>query len=59
MVSALSPSGLTTIPGTEEAAAAGSPGFPGMVAPPATRASGVLPRYGVRLTVMAHPPAAG
>ncbi|MEK1146969.1 hypothetical protein OSI78_15575, partial [Mycobacterium ulcerans] len=23
------------------------------------RASGVLPRYGVRLTVMAHPPAAG
>ncbi|MBD9329737.1 hypothetical protein DSL50_10020, partial [Mycobacterium tuberculosis] len=25
----------------------------------AGRASGVLPRYGVRLTVMAHPPAAG
>lgn len=57
-VSALSPAGLTTIPGTEEAGA-GAPGVPGMAVPAQSRASGVLPRYGVRLTVMAHPPAAG
>jgi len=30
-----------------------------MPAPTVARASGVLPRYGARLTVMAHPPAAG
>lgn len=57
-VAALAPAGLTTIPGTEEAGA-GTPGVPGMAVPAASRASGVLPRYGVRLTVMAHPPAAG
>ncbi|KZS61644.1 PPE family protein [Mycobacterium ostraviense] len=57
-VSALSPAGLTTIPGTEEGGA-GAPGVPGMAVPAPSRASGVLPRYGVRLTVMAHPPAAG
>jgi PPE-repeat protein len=58
-VSALAPAGLTTFTGTEEAAGSGMPGIPGM--PPTTlpRSSGVLPRYGVRLTVMAHPPAAG
>jgi PPE-repeat protein len=58
-VSALSPAGLTTLAGTEEAAGSGMPGVPGMPAPTLARASGVLPRYGVRLTVMAHPPAAG
>jgi PPE-repeat protein len=58
-VSALSPAGLTTLAGTDEAAASGMPGVPGMPVPGAARASGVLPRYGVRLTVMAHPPAAG
>jgi PPE-repeat protein len=58
-VSALSPAGLTTLAGTEEAAGSGMPGVPGMPAPTVARASGVLPRYGVRLTVMAHPPAAG
>ncbi|EUA08531.1 PPE family protein [Mycobacterium kansasii 732] len=57
-VAALSPAGLTTIPGTEEVGA-GAPGVPGMAVPAPSRASGVLPRYGVRLTVMAHPPAAG
>jgi PPE-repeat protein len=58
-VSALSPAGLTTFAGTEDAAGSGVPGVPGMPAPTVARASGVLPRYGVRLTVMAHPPAAG
>lgn len=56
-VSALSPAGLTTVPGTD-VAEHGMPGVPG-VPVAAGRASGVLPRYGVRLTVMAHPPAAG
>jgi PPE-repeat protein len=58
-VSALSPAGLTTFAGTEDAAGSGVPGVPGMPAPTVARASGVLPRYGVRLMVMAHPPAAG
>ena len=58
-VSALSPAGLTTLAGTDEAAGSGMPGVPGMPAPTVARASGVLPRYGVRLTVMTHPPAAG
>ncbi len=58
-VSALSPAGLSTFAGTEEAAGSGMPGVPGMPVPAAARASGVLPRYGVRLMVMAHPPAAG
>jgi PPE-repeat protein len=58
-VSALSPAGLTTFTGTEEAAGSGMPGVPGMPAPTLARASGVLPRYGVRLTVMPRPPAAG
>ncbi|WP_068175884.1 PPE family protein [Mycobacterium sp. UM_CSW] len=56
-ISALSGTGLTTLPGTEEAVGAGMPGVPGM--PAATRASGVIPRYGNRLTVMPRPPAAG
>jgi PPE-repeat protein len=58
-VSALAPAGLTTFTGTEEAAGSGIPGAPGMAVPAAARGSGVLPRYGVRLMVMAHPPAAG
>ena len=58
-VSALSPAGLTTFSGTEEAAGSGMPGVPGTPAPTLARASGVLPRYGVRLTVMPRPPAAG
>jgi PPE-repeat protein len=58
-ITALTPAGFTTIPGTEEAAAAGYPGYPGL--PGASRASGVgaPPRYGVKLTVMPRPPAAG
>jgi PPE-repeat protein len=56
-ISALSGTGLTTLPGTEEAVGAGIPGVPGM--PAGTRASGVIPRYGNRLTVMPRPPAAG
>jgi PPE-repeat protein len=58
-VSALAPAGLTTFTGSEEAAGSGIPGAPGMAVPAAARGSGVLPRYGVRLMVMAHPPAAG
>jgi PPE-repeat protein len=60
-VSALSGAGLTTLPGTDELAESGSgmPGVPGMPAGTLSRASGVLPRYGVRLTVMPRPPAGG
>jgi PPE-repeat protein len=60
-VAALPPNGFTTIPGTEEAAAAGYPGYPGMPAGTGPRSSGVgaPPRYGVRLTVMGRSPAAG
>jgi PPE-repeat protein len=60
-VSALSGAGLTTLPGTDELAgsASGMPGVPGMPAGALARASGVIPRYGVRLTVMPRPPAAG
>lgn len=60
-VAALAPAGLTTIPGTDEAIAAGYPGYPGMPGGAASRAAsvGVPPRYGVRLTVMPRPPAAG
>ncbi|WP_197503779.1 hypothetical protein [Mycobacterium sp. 852014-50255_SCH5639931] len=37
----------------------GVPGMPGLPAGTVWRASGVVPRYGVRITVMARPPAAG
>ncbi|AGZ52744.1 PPE family protein [Mycobacterium kansasii] len=57
-VTALSGSGLTTIPGTE-VPDHGLPGVPGMPAGTLKRASSVVPRYGVRLTVMSRPPAAG
>ncbi|OBK44373.1 PPE family protein [Mycobacterium sp. 1081908.1] len=58
-VSALQPAGLTTLPGTDELAGSGYPGVPGMPAGTLARASGVLPRYGTRLTVMTRPPAGG
>jgi len=60
-IAALQPAGMTTLPGTEEAAASGYPGYPGMPGGVAGRGSGVgaPPRYGVRLTVMPRPPAAG
>ncbi|MGF2945447.1 PPE family protein [Mycobacterium sp. Lab-001] len=60
-VTALQPAGMTTLPGTEEAAASGYPGYPGMPGGMAARAVGVgaPPRYGVKLTVMPRPPAAG
>lgn len=54
----VSGTGLTTIPGTE-VADHGGPGMPGMPAGTMKRASSVVPRYGVRLTVMSRPPAAG
>lgn len=61
-ISPLTPAGFTTLPGTEEPVASGYPGYPGMM--PGGGASrsvggGVPPRYGVRLTVMPRPPAAG
>ncbi|OBI91468.1 PPE family protein [Mycobacterium sp. 1245805.9] len=58
-VSALEPAGLTTLPGTDELVGSGYPGVPGMPAGTLARASGVLPRYGTRLTVMTRPPAGG
>jgi PPE-repeat protein len=58
-ISALGGTGLTTLPGTEEAAGYGTPGVPGMPAGTVARAYGVVPRYGNRLTVMPRPPAAG
>ena len=59
-VAALQPAGMTTLPGTDETVASGYPGYPGMPAGTGSRAlGGGPPRYGVRLTVMPRPPAAG
>ncbi|MGV0038865.1 PPE family protein [Mycobacterium colombiense] len=60
-ISPLEPAGFTTIPGTEEPVASGYPGYPGVPGGGAARSAGagVPPRYGVRLTVMPRPPAAG
>jgi PPE-repeat protein len=60
-ISPLTPAGFTTLPGTEEPIASGYPGYPGMPGGGASRTvgAGVPPRYGVRLTVMPRPPAAG
>lgn len=60
-ISPLTPAGFTTLPGTEEPMASGYPGYPGMPGGGAARSvgAGVPPRYGVRLTVMPRPPAAG
>lgn len=57
-VSALSGYGLTTIPATD-GSEAGMPGVPGVPVAAAGRPSSVIPRYGVRLTVMPRPPSAG
>ncbi|OSC43212.1 PPE family protein [Mycobacterium decipiens] len=57
-VSALSGAGMTTLDGAD-VAEHGTPGFPGVPGGEGRRASGVIPRYGVRLTVMSRPPAAG
>jgi PPE-repeat protein len=50
-----------TLPGTGERAGSGSgmAGIPGMPGGTFSRATGVVPRYGARLTVMSRPPAAG
>lgn len=60
-ISPLEPAGFTTLPGTEEPMASGYPGYPGMPGGGAARSAGAgaPPRYGVRLTVMPRPPAAG
>lgn len=60
-ISPLSPAGFTTLPGTEEPVASGYPGYPGMPGSGASRSVGVgaPPRYGMRLTVIPRPPAAG
>jgi PPE-repeat protein len=62
-IATLQPAGMTTLPGTVEEAAtsSGYPGYPGMPGAGVSRGSGVgvPPRYGVRLTVMPRPPAAG
>ncbi|ORB73324.1 PPE family protein [Mycobacterium scrofulaceum] len=60
-IAALEPAGLTTLPGTDEVTASGYPGLPGMPGGALSRSAGVgvPPRYGVRLTVMPRPPAAG
>jgi PPE-repeat protein len=53
--------GLPGLPGTDELGRAGSgmPGIPGLPAVTASRPTGVIPRYDVRITVMGRPPAAG
>jgi PPE-repeat protein len=60
-VTALSGSSLLTLSETGELAGSGSgvPGIPGMPVGTVSRATGVVPRYGVRITVMPRPPAAG
>jgi PPE-repeat protein len=58
-VTALSGSGLPTLPGTGEAVGSGYAGIPGIPGGRVSRATGVIPRYGVRITVMPRPPAAG
>lgn len=60
-ISPLEPAGFTTLPGTEEPVASGYPGYPGVPGGGAPRSAGAgaPPRYGMRLTVMPRPPAAG
>ena len=59
-VAALEPAGMTTLPGADETVASGYPGYPGMPGVMGSRGlGGGPPRYGVRLTVMPRPPAAG
>jgi PPE-repeat protein len=58
-VTALSGKGLPILEGTDALGRTGSgmPGVPGI--PKASRAAIVVPRYGVRITVMTRSPAAG
>jgi PPE-repeat protein len=60
-ITALSEGGLSSFPGAGEPALSGSgvPGIPGMPGLKVSRPTGVIPRYGVNLTVMSRPPAAG
>lgn len=60
-VTVLPSGGVPTLPGGDEVPASrtGMPGVPGLPIGNVSRASGVVPRYGVRITVMARPPAAG
>ncbi len=60
-VRALSGSGIPTLEETGELARPGSAmaGLPGVPGGTASRATGVVPRYGARVTVMPRPPAAG
>ncbi len=60
-VAALPGSGLSDLAATEAVAGAGptTPGIPGIPGGTVRRAALVVPRYGVRITVMARPPAAG
>jgi PPE-repeat protein len=53
-ITALSGNGLPTLPGTDELAGSGMPGIPGMPGGTVSRPTGVVPRYGVRLTVMSR-----
>jgi PPE-repeat protein len=60
-VAALPGSGLSDLVATEAVArtGSGSPGIPGLPGGTVRRAPLVVPRYGVRITVMTRPPAAG
>lgn len=58
-ITEFTPAGFITIPGTEDAAASGFLGYPGAPAIAARSGMGVPPKYGMRLTVMPRPPAAG
>ncbi|HEX5253101.1 MAG TPA: PPE family protein [Mycobacterium sp.] len=60
-VTALPGSGLSDLAATEAVARTGSatPGIPGIPGGTVRRAALVVPRYGVRITVMTRPPAAG
>jgi PPE-repeat protein len=58
-ITALSGSGLPTLPGTVELAGSGMPGIPGMPGGTVSRPTGVVPRYGARLTVMSRTLAGG
>ncbi|MGA3254649.1 MAG: PPE family protein [Mycobacterium sp.] len=58
-ITALSGSGLPTLPGTDELAGSAMPGIPGMPGGTVSRPTGVVPRYGVRLTVMSRTLAGG
>lgn len=60
-VTALPGGGFPALPGGDELTGSrtGVPGMPGLPGATGSRAAGVVPRYGVRITVMARPPCAG